>query len=303
MRQRTTREEADHDHGSERTSAHRRLLVPRWQLDLAKLDRRLCHDRRHRDHWGLQYGSLQRRHRRRRCGYRPHHLIQLGSQPRDILFPPGVTQLERVAPRQLAHVLGQLGRPQHLRTTHQHGNHPESGALEPAHDFQPHEITRIVETTLADAPSPRPSLAHDHEEHRAPADRIVHDLDEILPRADVIDVHEDPLRPEARTERVVQATDVPGAVITPVAQENHRRSRRVKRHRVLRSYDLSCDLSYRLSYQRGRLEPREYPPVQHFVPHRLRGILRDVAERFERQWRALDGLDQRFELLGHLLGA
>jgi hypothetical protein len=142
------------------------------------------------------------------------------NQPLDIVGEIAMTQFQGVAPGQCRDVLRQVGQRGHFRPAYQHRD-DQFALPDGAGDFDTHEVIPLVEPPFAALIADRrPLRADDSDEDIAGSHRIIERLHEILAGFDAGDIHEKVFRGKVPQQMVIQATDIPFAVLAAVVDEN-----------------------------------------------------------------------------------
>ena len=111
--------------------------------------------------------------------------------------------------------------PGHRRATNENRNDPRRRARQSGPDLVPHEIFWVIDAAFTIRVRGRePAPPNEHHENVALRDAGLDDLEEVLARLDVIDVHEQPVITERRLQAIVEPSSVWRGVLTPVADEN-----------------------------------------------------------------------------------
>ena len=143
-------------------------------------------------------------------------------QPAHVVVPADVAELDRVALRQRRELRRQLGGRRHLGARDQH-RHDADAALETRPHLEADEVVGVVEPARALAiAAAEPVLADQDQDRVAGRHGAADVLDEVLARRDVVDVHEDLCRAEARTQAVVQASGIRARLAAAIGDEDMR---------------------------------------------------------------------------------
>jgi hypothetical protein len=148
------------------------------------------------------------------------HLLDEVKKAVRIVLVPAVAQLERVEPRQLVELGGQLLPPQRFGPVDQHRDHPHP-ALQRGPHFEAHKVVRVVESPPSPLIGQRRPLAPDQRhQHRARVHRLGDDLREVQARLDGVQIHEHLRVGETLAQLVLQQASIGRGVLAPVAEED-----------------------------------------------------------------------------------
>jgi hypothetical protein len=148
---------------------------------------------------------------------------QRGNQTFEVSGESGVADLEGVALRKRAQLVGQLRFGGHRRAIEQQRHHDHASCKAAGHLFA-HQVVRVAQPRRGAFALALPALADQHQQHLRFAHRALDHLGEALARIDVIDVDEHAVGAEVAREFVVDGARVTGGVVAAVADEDLRGS-------------------------------------------------------------------------------
>ena len=134
-----------------------------------------------------------------------------------VVLETRVVQFHRLMERQIGQSRRQPAQGGRGGTADKHRHH-----VGPAGERSADLVHDIIFVSRRDAlpQDVEPARTDHRQDHGAPGQRLIDGLGEVLPRSDVLHVHEDPMNAEKRAETIRQPTGVRRSIVAPVADED-----------------------------------------------------------------------------------